>query len=257
MAPDALAVTTCLGTKALPVSVLCSSQDLMQRLFKSLCRVLRVDLGLVEISSHKDAIVNLFLLLYAISSSSRRGYLYGRVKLQKLLYEAQKRMMEKGLRAFSYVFYRWKHGAYSPEADWGLNWLERNGLVEIADEGISITHEGIEVLEGVKGLLDRNMEAAKIIQQVAEVYALDSGKVMKAMAYGLPSPESGKRIGDAERGEVVLRPLDKEKAPRFFLADDPEIETIEILLDKESRESIEEAMNDARQGRVAPFKSVG
>lgn len=211
----------------------------------------------MEISSHRDAIVNLLLLLYAVRSSSRRGYLYGRVKLQKLLFEAQKRMLDLRLRGLSYVFYRWKHGAYSPEAEWGLKWLERNGLVEVVDHRIEITSKGSKVLESVRDLIDRNGETMKIIDKVAEIHALDTGKVMKAIAYGTPSLELGKRIGEVEKGEVVLRPLDKATAPRFFLIDDVEIETLEILFDREARDSIEEAMDDVRHGRVTPFKHAG
>jgi len=201
--------------------------------------------------------VNLLLLLYTIERSSRRGYLYGRVKLQKLLHEAEKRMMAVGLRAFSYVFYRWKHGAYSPEADWGLEWLEKGGLVRVTDREIATTAEGRILLEDVKQLLDRNKTTLKIIDKVAEVHALDTGKIMKAITYGTPVPELAKRIEDVGKGEVVLRPVDKSRASSLFLIDDREIETLEILLDKESRKSLQEAMDDARQGRVTPFKPVG
>jgi len=201
--------------------------------------------------------VNLLLLLYTVECSGRRGYLYGRVKLQKLLHEAEKRMMAVGLRAFSYVFYRWKHGAYSPEADWGLEWLEKGGLVEVTDQEIMTTAEGRKVLEDVKQLLDRNKKTLEIIDKVAEVHALDTGKMMKAIAYGTPVPELAKRIKDIEKGEVVLRPVDKSRASSLFLIDDREIETLEILLDKEARESLQEAMDDARHGRVTPFQPVG
>jgi len=201
--------------------------------------------------------VNLLLLLYTVECSSRRGYLYGRVKLQKLLHEAEKRMMAVGLRAFSYVFYRWKHGAYSPEADWGLEWLEKDGLVEVTDREIMTTAEGRKVLEDVKQLLDKNKKTLEIIDKVAEVHALDTGKIMKAIAYGTPVPELAKRIKDIEKGEVVLRPVDKSRASSLFLIDDREIETLEILLDKQARESLQEAMDDARHGRVTPFQPVG
>lgn len=201
--------------------------------------------------------MNLLLLLYTVECSSRRGYLYGRVKLQKLLHEAEKRMMAVGLRAFSYVFYRWKHGAYSPEADWGLEWLEKDGLVEVTDREIMTTAEGRKVLEDVKQLLDRNKKTLEIIDKVAEVHALDTGKIMKAIAYGTPVPELAKRIKDIEKGEVVLRPVDKSRASSLFLIDDREIETLEILLDKQARESLQEAMDDARHGRVTPFQPVG
>jgi len=179
------------------------------------------------------------------------------VKLQKLLHEAEKRMMAAGLRAFSYVFYRWKHGAYSPEADWGLEWLEKGGLVKVTDREIATTAEGRKLLEDVKQLLDRNKKTLEIIDKVAEVHALDTGKTMKAIAYGTPVPELAKRIEDVEKGEVVLRPVDKSRASSLFLIDDREIETLEILLDKESRESLQEAMDDARHGRVTPFQPVG
>lgn len=166
-------------------------------------------------------------------------------------------MMAVGLRAFSYVFYRWKHGAYSPEADWGLEWLEKGGLVRVTDREIATTAEGRILLEDVKQLLDRNKTTLKIIDKVAEVHALDTGKIMKAITYGTPVPELAKRIEDVGKGEVVLRPVDKSRASSLFLIDDREIETLEILLDKESRKSLQEAMDDARQGRVTPFKPVG
>jgi len=166
-------------------------------------------------------------------------------------------MTQLGVRALTYVFYRWKLGPWSLEADWGLDWLKRNGLVDTDDQGIKVTATGRKLVKDAKEVLERNKEIVNIIDKVSEIHAIDTGKVMKALAYGIPAPSSGKLIEDVEKGEVVLQPLDSSTASKLFLADDSWIETLELLLDKKSRESIEEAMEDARQGRIQPYRPVG
>jgi len=215
-----------------------------------------VELG-VTISSLDDALLNLFLVLYAVESSSRRGYLYGRVKLQKLLFEAQKRMTERRLRALTYVFYRWKHGVYSPELDWGVKWLSKNGLVNVTEKGIEITETGRSLLREARELLELNKETVAIIDRMSEIYPFETGKIMKAKAYGTPAPATRALIEDVKKGEIVLNPLEDSKASKHFLIDHSWIRTLEILLEKESRESIEKAMSDARQGRIEPYRPVG
>jgi len=204
--------------------------------------------------AREDVVLNLFLLLYAIESASQRGRLYGRVKLQKLLFEAERRMNNVGLRAFAYVFRRWEHGPYSLEADQGLDWLVKNGLVNLTDESIKTTATGQHLLKEARELLEKNREVLAIIDRVSEVHAPDTGKIMKAMAYGTSAPISGKLIRDVEKGEILLQPLDRSRASKLFLVDTSWIETLEILLDKESRQAIEEAMSDAGRGRITRYR---
>jgi len=211
---------------------------------------------LVKVSSGADSLVNLFLLLYAIERASRRGYLTGRVKLQKLLFEAEKRMTKSGWVGLNYVFYRWKHGPWSPEAQWGLEWLVRNGLVTEAEALIEATADGRRVLDDARELVESNKEMMKLIESVSDAHALDTGRTMEDAVYGTPSPTTGQLIDNIKPGETVLEPLEKSKASKLFRMDDSWVQTLEILLDKSSRESLQQAMNDAQQGRIKPYKPL-
>ena len=212
--------------------------------------------GLSRVSSGADSLINLFLLLYTIERGSRRGYLTGRVKLQKLLFEAEKRMTKFGWVGLSYVFYRWKHGPWSPEAQWGLEWLARNGLVTETEALIEATDDGHGLLDDARELVESNQEIMKLIENVSDAHALDTGRTMEDAVYGTPSPATGELMDKVKPGEAVLEPLEKSKASKLFRIDDSWIETLDILLDKSSRESLQQAMNDAQQGRIKPYKPL-
>jgi hypothetical protein len=176
------------------------------------------------------------------------------VKLQKLLYEAEKRMTKFGWVGLSYVFYRWEHGPYSPEAQWGVEWLVKNGLVTETDALIEATADGHELLDHARELVESNEEMMKLIENVSDAHAFHTGRTMEDAVYGTPSPITGQLIDKIKLGEAVLEPLEKSKASRLFRIDDSWLETLEILLDKSSRESLQQAMNDAQQGRIKPYK---
>jgi hypothetical protein len=195
-------------------------------------------------------------LLYTIERASRRGYLTGRVKLQKLLFEAEKRMTQSGWLGLSYVFYRWKLGPWSPEVQWGLEWLVRNELVTEADALIETTADGRRLLDDTRELIESNKEMLNLIENVSQIHALDTGRTIADAIYGTPSPATGQLMDEIRHGEVVLEPLEKTKASNSFRIDDSWIETLDILLDKDSRESLRQAMNDAHQGRVQPYKPL-
>jgi hypothetical protein len=178
------------------------------------------------------------------------------VKLQKLLFEAEKSMTKSGWVGLSYVFYRWKHGPWSPEAQWGLEWLVRNGLATETETLIATTTQGHKLLADARELIESNKDLMKFIENVSDAHALDTGRTMTDVVYGTPSPRTGQLIDETKLGETVLEPLEKSKASRLFRIDDSWIETLEILLDKSSRESLQQAMNDAQQGRIEPYKPL-
>jgi len=199
---------------------------------------------MIEIPSRREALVNAFLVLYVIVEASRRGLIHGRTKLMKLLYEAERELTRKNLRALSLTFIKWKYGPWSPEAQIDLKCLVDNLLVveDQTTREIHPTPKGLEVLKSARELLDKNRVLIEVVNRVLQVHALDTGTVMKRRAYDTPVLEKGELVEELKKGEVLLMPVNVEKASRFFLIDDPWLETIDLMIEKESRDALEEIL---------------
>jgi len=197
---------------------------------------------MVEIPSRTDALVNAFLVLHVIVEASRRGVIHGRTKLMKLLYEVERELTRKNLRALSLTFIKWKYGPWSPEAQIDLKCLVENGLA-VEDETtreIHPTPEGARVIESARELMDKNQVLMEVINRVLEVHARDTGTVMKRRAYDTPVLEKGELVKQLKKGETLLVPVTLERASRFFLIDDSWLDTIDLMIEKESREALDE-----------------
>jgi hypothetical protein len=178
---------------------------------------------MVDIPSAKDALVNLFMTLYVVFEASKRGEVDGRVKLMKLLQKTEEELTKKNMRGPSFVFYKWEHGAWSPEAQIDLQLLIKNGLVA-EDESrhlIMPTGQGIALIDKSRRIIEKNRELLEVVNRVLASHVQYRSYQLRALTYGTPSLESDKKlIAEMRKGEVVLSPVEQERASKFFLIDD-------------------------------------
>jgi len=204
--------------------------------------------------SFKDAMIDRLLQLFLIAETSKRGEIMGKVKLLKMAYLAEDKMVKDRLKGFNYNFYRWDYGPMSNEALEDHEWLVNNGLV--SDFPATPTKRGSEVLKELSELFDRNRHILDHINRIVNEFARVSGRDLRYDVYARPAPGKKIRVGDIQKGETLLSALLEKEAKETFRIDAEWLETISILMDKEFYESLQEGVKDVREGRVKRYESL-
>lgn len=202
-----------------------------------------------------DRLTNRLFALYVIEKASRRGTLTGKVKLMKLLYEAQEEMGKAGIRGFAYQFYRWDYGPLSNDALSDLEWLVGNELAYYREDPweVGFTARGEQVLKECHTLLEQNQPILALVDKVVERHLLETGRTLREEVYDRYIPGESRRVRQAEMGELLLEPVPREKANQVIKMDEEWEETLALLLSKKSMEALKKSQEDVRQGRTARY----
>ena len=201
-----------------------------------------------------ETLIDRLLTLFLISECQKQGCkVTGKVKLLKLVYLSESRMVENKIKGFNYGFYRWDYGPMSNELLQDFDCLKENGLLEKTENFIGITSRGWEVLRSSSTLLNRNEELLEFVRKVIREFGHYRGKSIKTIVYGIPKTGERELVGKTGHGEELLRKISLDKARKSFLIDDEWIETLSILLDKEVCDSLERGMQDAKEGKVVKY----
>jgi hypothetical protein len=214
---------------------------------------------MVDVPSAKDALVNFFITHYVIFEATKRGEIDGRVKLMKLLQKAEEELTKKGMRGPSFVFYKWEHGAWSPEAQLDLELLTNSGLVSEDKERhqINPTKDGIELITASREIIEKNRELLEIVNRTLASHVSYRSWQLKTLTYGTPSLEGDRKlIGDIAKGEVVLRPVEESKASKFFLVDDDWLDKLSMIASKEFRDLVNEVQEKPDLTQYVPLSSL-
>jgi len=201
-----------------------------------------------------ETLVDRLLTLFLISECQKQGCrVTGKVKLLKLVYLSESRMVQNEIKGFNYGFYRWDYGPMSNELLQDLDCLKENGLLEKTENFIGVTSRGWEVLRSSSTLLNRNEEFLEFVRKVVKEFGHYRGKSIKTIVYCIPKTGERELIGKTEHGEELLRKISLDRARKSFLIDDEWIETLSILLDKEVCDSLKRGMKDAKEGKVVKY----
>jgi len=179
--------------------------------------------------SSKDALINLFLMLYAVCEASKRGIVDGRIKLQKLLYVVEQELTKRNIRGPSYIFYKWDYGPWSPEAQIDLDLLVRSRLVTEDEKShrIEPTKEGLKLVRDSDKIINRNRNILDLIDRAISSTVDYKSWQLRAATYGTPVLGRDKvLIEKVTKGEIVLSPIDEQQAFKFFLVDDDWLDAI-------------------------------
>lgn len=214
---------------------------------------------MVDVPSAQDALVNLFMTLYAVYEGSKRGEIDGRVKLMKLLQRVEEELTKKGMRGPSFVFYKWTHGAWSPEAQFDMGLLRDKGLISENKElhQITLTSAGQHVIDKSKSAIQKNRELFDVVNRVLASDIEYKSWELRAITYATPSLEGEKkRIGEIEKGKIVLSPLAHEKASKAFMIDDVWQDMLSDLFSEKLHELIEETSEKPNPQDYIPLSTL-
>jgi uncharacterized protein YwgA len=206
------------------------------------------------VNNEIEAVVNRLLTLFLIREAYRNGWpITGKVKLLKLIYLSEQKMLKDRLKGFSYSFYRWDYGPLSVEALKDYEYLVSSGLIKESDYRIQLTERGMEILEHTKELLNQNEDILNYIRKAIREFGSYTGTKIKKAVYDLPKMEEKKLIFETKHGEELLQKIGVREAKKIFLIDDEWLETISILMDKELLSSLEKGIKDAREGKIKRY----
>lgn len=209
--------------------------------------------------SIQERVVNNILLMYLIQKANSVGKVEDNLKLQKLVFLGQKKMIERKIKAFSYNFFRWDKGPFSAEVNNDLTSLASRGLVSY-HRPIEVTEEGKKLLEDFEELFQRNRHFIEVINEILSIYATYTPEEIKAHVYNMnifvPRLRRVMTIAEVPRGTLILfKPSDKTSKKKFSL-DEAWCTTLELVLDQEAVESLRQAYDDAKEGRVHEFRTL-
>ena len=206
-----------------------------------------------------DRLMNRFLTLYTVYKASGRGVLSGKVKLLKLLYEAQEEMTKAGIRGLAFNFYRWNYGPLSNEALSDFEYLLSNELIYYRQEPweIGYTARGETVLKETSELLKRNQEIVAFLDKVVQRHLMQTSTQIRGEVYDRLIPGDKRRVRDAEMGETLLKPLERDRASRAGRIDEDWEDTLSLLMNKSSMEALKESREDIKQGRLERHVPAG
>lgn len=214
---------------------------------------------MVDVPSAKDSLINFFMTHYVIFEATKRGEIDGRVKLMKLLQKAEEELTKRRMRGPSFVFYKWEHGAWSPEAQLDLELLATSGLVSEDKERhlIMPTKQGLDLITSSSDIIAKNRELLDVVNRTVASHVQYRSWQLKALTYGTPSLEGDRKlIGEIAKGEVVLRPVEESKASKFFLVDDDWLDKLSMNMSSEFREMVAQVQEKPDLAQYARLSSL-
>lgn len=207
--------------------------------------------------SQKEAIIDRLLLLYLLFKMRKKSYsVSGDIKLQKLLYKTEERMYNKKYKGLSYNFVRWNYGPFSQEIYVDTKDLEKTGFLRQAyDKSIGISEDGIKLIETLRGNFTKN-KLDDFFERVINEFGSLKGEDIKATVYTYPRVGGRITVGQTKKRDILLEKLDDSNASECFWIDDDCIETLSVLFDPQSHESIKKGLRALREEEGKPFTPV-
>lgn len=194
------------------------------------------------------------LLLYLVKKANQVGNLDGKTKLQKLVYLAERNMLGRKMKGFNHYFFRFGYGPYSKELNHDKDYLAKLCLFDKVRWGL--TQDGTAIVSGFTELWERNRAFIEQIDSIAE-FATWSLADLKEYVYDQPHPWlKGETIRSVKRFTPILRRLSKEKARLEFVVTPGELETLDILLDREHYGDLLDPTNGNEKKASIPYPGV-
>lgn len=184
----------------------------------------------------REEVVDKLLLIYILSNHK----IEHDTKAQKTVFFAEDSMDSKGIKGFSYNFFRWHFGEFSKEVESDLKELKTNGFIT---GNLEVTEEGREILDKTKGLLEANSEITKRIDMFGNYTKNKSLAEVKNVAYTRIFRD-GVAVRDIPLGKIILIKMDESKAKMEFKIDEGWLGTLEVLFNKKLKQSLEIAIGE-------------
>jgi uncharacterized phage-associated protein len=203
----------------------------------------------------EEEAVDRLLLLYLIDYAHKMRSLWGKTKLEKLVYCAQYSMSTEKTKGFNYFFYKWKFGPFSKEIYEDLEQMKENRLILTKEfQDLQPTPIGTKVIDDCKEIFKQNHDIINHIDCIVKEFKNYTADAIKDEIYGMVIlGQKQKRVGDADLEEPLLQKLPLQEAKRVFQIDRSWLETLEIMFSGEFYESIIKARSDPRTVPYEPL----
>lgn len=205
-------------------------------------------------SSIRERVTNVLCMLYLIDHTNKFGAIENRLKLQKMVFLAQKQSVEKKLKSFGYNFFRWHKGPFSKNLSIDLDTMQDVGFISIRHDKIELTSKGREFLKDSSGLLELNENFLIVIDSIIRKYGKIPPDELKEKVYDMqvavPQIHQLMAIRDIPPGKLILFKTADKNAKCIFGMSSSWLATLELSFSKEAMESLENAVDDAAEGRL-------
>ena len=126
----------------------------------------------------REQIIDKLLLLYLVDTVNEYGKVEDDLKAQKLVFLAEKSLIQKQLKGFNYDFFRWNKGPFCARLSNDINELLHDDFLDRTPSGMKLSKEGRKLLKQCKPLLNdkdctpigyeirRINESAELINQI-------------------------------------------------------------------------------------------
>ncbi|MCJ7609716.1 Panacea domain-containing protein [Candidatus Bathyarchaeota archaeon] len=181
-----------------------------------------------------EATIDRFLLLSLIQEAHRTRSLWGKTKLEKLVYLSQYALEKMKTKAFNYYFYKWHYGPFSDQIYRDLDGLTQCGVIRLRsrnnDEMVSTT-SGIQLLETYSDILKKNRDIYEPIEEIVLDHKDYTADEIKEEIYNtVVFYDRRKYVRDARLGEPLLFKLPEHETRITFRIGKKELESLFITL---------------------------
>jgi len=179
------------------------------------------------------------------------------LKLQKMVFISEKKMITAKIKALNYNFFRWQRGPYSAEISKDLTSLLGIGLLE-GGKNLRLTSTGLELLNSCEELFSINKRFLTRVNNTVKKYAkYDPRTLMREvyqMTLGVPKKKGLMRVEDVPMGTLLLFKLSDANAEHIFEMDESWTTSLELAFDLEAVDALSQAYSDAEEGRAREFR---
>ncbi len=207
-----------------------------------------------------DRIKNIVLLMYLVRKTNEKFVMEDNLKVQKLVFLSQKKLIAEKMNGFTYLFLRWLKGPFSGDLNNDIVLLKQMKLLRWGDDRIELTEEGKHILESLHEIMENNKGFSDIIDNIIEEYGSLSPEEMKEKVYQMkifvPNDRKVMKIEEIPPKRLILFGLSRKNTRIEFNIDEEWLDTLEVLLDDEAIQFLERLKNGAIEGNTIEFSRI-
>lgn len=181
-----------------------------------------------------------------------------KTQVHKFMFISEQQLWQKRILSTGMRFIKMSQGPWSQDVEDVLTQLEQACMVTFRDVHTKLGDHAILTKLTADGLAFANScvdymtesPGSKILESIHETteeYGAVSSEELQEMSHRMKNLVTGKRISDIPLRQYILRPRTLAQAIEVFSPSEEITETLDILLNREARESLERAIQGAQK----------
>ena len=208
------------------------------------------------------------LLLVLMYEAEQKGLSHlSFTQIHKFMFLSERTMWRKNILATGLRFIKMPQGPWSSDIKRMLSHLRSTGFIRIqrlptmtGDDAVmaNLSEEGRFISECAKKAMlgHPDKDILESLTLVLAEYGDMSSNDLADLTHQMKNLVTGRVIDEIEHGKYILKPKTKKKAELIFDIDKDVEVTFEIMLDPESKRSIERSIESARKGPMKVHSSL-